>query len=168
MTAPVESKPSRLSRLPSWNTQVTIPIAAATDSTFSRIALIGITIERNVTRSSTNAIAKTNANTSQMRDDISSLKSTDPAVKPATPTTSPLDTPPNTSGTTSSRSVRTASIERSSVPVPASGTSTTASCRSGLTSTVTGSWNWSDSRATWRSSCAAVAHLRRCRGSAPR
>src|SRR5215207_3124313 len=147
--APVESNPSRLSRLPSWNTQVTMPSAAATDSTFRRIALIGITIERNVISSSRNAIAKTNANTYQMRDDISSLKSTEPAVKPATPTTLPLDTPPNTSGTTSSRSVFTASIERSSVPVPASGTSTTASSPSRLTSTVTGSWNWSESRANW-------------------
>ena len=141
VTAPVESNPSRLSRLPSWNTQVTMPSAAATDRTFRRIALIGITIDRNVTSSSRNATENTNPNTSQMREDISSLKSTDPAVKPATPTTEPLDTPPKTSGTTSSRSVRTAFIERSSVPEPASGISTTATCLSGLTSTVTGSWN---------------------------
>ena len=43
---------------------------------FSAIALIGMTIERNVTSSSTNATAKTNANTYQMRVDIRSLKST--------------------------------------------------------------------------------------------
>src|SRR5215211_2784029 len=139
--APVESNESTLSRLPSWNTQVTMPSAAATDSMFSAIALIGITIERNVTSSSMNATAKTNANTYQMRVDIRSLKSTEPAVKPDTPTTSPLVTPPNTSGTTSLRSVLTASIERSSLPLPVSGTSTTANWPSRLTSTVTGSWN---------------------------
>src|SRR5919112_2567686 len=92
--APVEWNPSTLSRLPSWNTQVTIPSAAATDSTFSRIALTGITIDRNVTRSSRNATEKTNANTSQIREAIRSLKSTEPAVKPVTPTTLPLDTAP--------------------------------------------------------------------------
>ena len=42
-----------------------MPIAAATDSTFSTIALIGITIERNVTSSSRNAIEKTNPNTTR-------------------------------------------------------------------------------------------------------
>ena len=89
MIAPVESKFRKPSKWPSWNTQVTIPSAAATDRTFSTIALIGMTIERNVTSSSMNAIAKTNANTYQMRDAISSLKSIDPAVKPVTPTSSP-------------------------------------------------------------------------------
>jgi hypothetical protein len=95
LIAPVESKSRKLSRFPSWNTQVTIPMAAATERMFSRIALIGITIERKVTRSSANATAKTKANTYQMREAIRSLKSTDPAVKPATPTTSPLPKPRN-------------------------------------------------------------------------
>ena len=52
--------------------------------------------------------------------------------------------PPNTSGTTSPRNAFTADVERSSVPVPASGSSTTATWPSGLKSTVTGSWKWSD------------------------
>ena len=116
-----------------------MPIAAATDRMFSRIALIGITIERNVTSSRRNAIAKTNANTYQMRSPISSLKSTEPAVKPLTPTSSPPLTLGNTRGTTSSRIVSTAAIDVSSLPVPASGTSITATSPSGLVSTVIGS-----------------------------
>ena len=136
--------------MPSWNTQVTIPIAAATETMFSRIALIGITIERNVNSSSRNAIPKTKANTYQMRDAIRSLKSTDPAVNPLTPATSAPGTPSNTLGTTSSRIAPSAAIDASSVPVPASGTSTTATLPSPDTFRVTGSWKWPDSRATWR------------------
>ena len=64
-----------------------MPSAAPTDSRFSRIALIGITIERNVTSSSRNAIRKTNPSTYQMCEAIRSLKSSEPAVKPVTPTT---------------------------------------------------------------------------------
>ena len=99
--------------------------------------MIGITIERNVTSSRRNAIARTNANTYQ-RSPMSSLKSTDSAVKPPTPTSSPPLTLGNTCGTTTSRSVATAAIDVSSVPVPASGTSSTATSPSGLMSTVIG------------------------------
>ena len=53
-------------------------------------------------------------------------------MKPDTPTTSPPLTLGSTSGTTSSRSVLTASSEVSSLPLPASGTSITATLRSGL------------------------------------
>ena len=77
-------------------------------------------------------------------------------MKPVTPTSSPPLTLGNTCGTTSSRSVSTAAIEVSSVPVPASGTSITATSPSGLVSTVIGSLNWSESRAIWRSSSAAA------------
>ena len=48
----------------------------------------------------------------------------------------------------------TASIEVSSVPVPATGTSNTATLPLGLVSTVTGSWNSFESAASWRSSWA--------------
>ena len=47
---------------------------------FSTIALIGMTIERKVTSSSTNASPSTNANTIGACDFIESLKSREPAV----------------------------------------------------------------------------------------
>ena len=43
---------------PCWKTSVSTPKAAATDSRLSTIALIGITIDRNVTSSSRNAIVE--------------------------------------------------------------------------------------------------------------
>src|SRR5918994_2001623 len=84
VTAPVDSNPSSDSRWPSWKIQITTPYAAPTDSRLSRIALIGITIDRNVTSRRANAIANTNANTTGTRSCISWLKSSDPAVNPVT------------------------------------------------------------------------------------
>ena len=49
----------RLQPLPFWNISTSTPYAAPTDSRFNRIALIGITIERNVTSNSRNARPKT-------------------------------------------------------------------------------------------------------------
>ncbi len=100
-----------------------------------------MTIERKVTSSSRNATANTKPNTYQMRDPMRALKSSEPAVNPETPTNSPPFTCGSTLGTTSSRSERTAASDVSSVPVPASGTSITATCPSGLASTVIGSLN---------------------------
>ena len=61
-----------------------MPYAAPTDSRFSTIALIGTTIDRNVTSSRMNASVRTNANTIGRCDLIASLKSFEPAVKPVT------------------------------------------------------------------------------------
>ena len=57
------------------------------------IALIGTTIERNVTSSRMNASVSTNANTIGRFDFITSLKSFDPAVKPVTATSAPSSCP---------------------------------------------------------------------------
>ena len=100
-----------------------------------------------------------------MRAAISSLKSSEPAVKPLTPTTWPPLTLGRTCGTTSSRSASTAASDVSSVPVPASGTPISATSPSGLVSTVTGSWNRSESRATSRISSAAAWTRERSRFS---
>ena len=56
-------KPSGPASRPSWNTMTSSPKAEPVDSRFSRIALIGITIERNVTSIRMNASPKTNAKT---------------------------------------------------------------------------------------------------------
>ena len=53
-------------RQPSWKTRTSTPNAAAVESRFSRIALIGMTIERNATSSSRNDRPSTNAMTSGM------------------------------------------------------------------------------------------------------
>ena len=48
---------------PFWNTSVTAPYAAPTESRFIKIALIGSTIERNTTVSRMNESPSTNART---------------------------------------------------------------------------------------------------------
>ena len=140
-----------------------MPIAAATDRMFSTIALIGMTIERNVTSSSRNAIRKTNPNTYQIRSAIR-LVEVDRAGGEAghADHLAAADARAGPAARRRRAASRPRSVEVSSVPVPASGTSITAISPSGLVSTVTGSWNWSESRAIWRSS------LRRPPGSRPR
>ena len=106
-------------------------VGAPTDSRLSTIALIGTTIDRNVTSSSTNASPSTNANTIGRRDLIVSLKSFEPAVMPVTLTSAP-GTAPIVCGTTSSRSAASAASDFASVPSPASGMSTIARSWRGL------------------------------------
>ena len=60
---PVSVNPSRLLNQPCWNTRTITPKLAATESRFRMIALIGTTIDRNVTSSSRNAAESTNAST---------------------------------------------------------------------------------------------------------
>ena len=84
----------------------------------------GITIERNVSRSSRNARPSTNANTSGAWDFIASLKSREPAVIPDVLTVTP-GTLAIVFGITSPRSVSSARLEMSSVPLPSSGMATT-------------------------------------------
>ena len=72
------------------------------------IALIGITIERNVISSSRNASPSTNANTSGRCVRIRSLKSRLPAVSPPTATSTP-GTSPIVAGMISLRSRASAS-----------------------------------------------------------
>ena len=57
---------SRSEPWPSWKTHTSTPYAAPVESRFSRIALIGITIERNATSSRRNDRARTNAMTCGM------------------------------------------------------------------------------------------------------
>ena len=59
--APFEWKPSRPSAHVCWKTSTSSPYAAPTESRLSSTALIGITIERNVTSSSRKQSASTNA-----------------------------------------------------------------------------------------------------------
>src|ERR1700750_83800 len=75
-TAPLEWKPSNPWRWPYWKIQTSTPEAGATDSRVRVIALIGITIERNVTSSRRKAKPSTKANTIGARDFIVWLKST--------------------------------------------------------------------------------------------
>ena len=114
------------------------PYAAPTDSRLSTIALAGMTIERNVTSSSRNASDEHEHEDQGARDFISSLKSKEPAVSPVTGASAP-GSRPSGPGMTSSRSVCSARLEVSSVPVPAIGTLTWATLRSRLLTTVTGS-----------------------------
>ena len=79
-------------------------------------------------------MSRTNPIPYQMCDDIWFVKSSDPALKPVTPTTSADVSPEVTSGTTVERSSFTASSDYASVPLPASGTFTSATVRSGLRS----------------------------------
>ena len=101
------------------------------------IALIGITIERNVTSSRMNARLSTNRNTIGRCDFIVSRKSFDEAVMPLTATSA--SSLPTVAGTTSSRRTRTDSSEAASVPLPWTASDTTATVLSGLTSTPEGS-----------------------------
>src|SRR5262249_3848370 len=81
---PVDLKSRNDSRWPCWKIHTSTPYAAPTDSRLSRIALIGITIERNVSSSNTNASPRTNANTIGARDLLLELKSAFPADSPVT------------------------------------------------------------------------------------
>jgi hypothetical protein len=102
------------------------------------IAFNAITIDLNETSSRTNARIRTNANTIGAEPFIELPKSFEIAVSPVTPASTP-STAPTVSGTIW-RSVEIASYEVSSLPLPARGRSMRATVRSGLTSTVTGSW----------------------------
>ena len=84
------------------------------------IAVSGITIERKVTSSSTNASPSTNANTNGARDFIVLLKS---SVCPATPVVWVVmpGMRPIVAGITLLRSSSSASSDVASTPVPASG-----------------------------------------------
>ena len=53
--------PSGSANQPSWKTRTITPNAAAVESRFSRIALIGMTIERNAMSISRNDSPRTNA-----------------------------------------------------------------------------------------------------------
>ena len=88
---------------PFWNTSVTAPYAAPTDSRFIRIALIGTTIERNTTIRSRNDRPSTNANTIHWYESVTSRKSRKIAEFPPTNTSTP-GTSPNAAGTAWSRS----------------------------------------------------------------
>ena len=79
---PVAGMPSRPLNQPCWKTSTIAPYAAPMDSRFSRIALIGTTIERNVNSSSRNAARITKPNTSGRCEIIESLKSRSAAVSP--------------------------------------------------------------------------------------
>src|SRR5204862_328458 len=78
-TAPFEWKLINPSRWPSWKIQTSTPYDAATESKFNRIALIGTTIERNVSSNSRKASPSTNANTIGKRCFTVVLKSREPA-----------------------------------------------------------------------------------------
>ena len=77
------------SSAPNWNTSTMSPNVALTDSVFMMIALIGTTIERNVTSSRMNASASTKPNTIGRCAFMASLKSLLPAVMPVMSTVVP-------------------------------------------------------------------------------
>ncbi len=89
------------------------------------IALTGITIDRNVTISSTNARVSTNPKTSGVLRDSIVLWSRSIAVWPVTLTVT-LSTVPSVDGISRSCSVVSACFEAASVPSPASGIDSTA------------------------------------------
>ena len=131
-------KRSSDSRFPFWKTRTSTPYAAPTESRLSTIALMGMTIERKVSSSSTNASPSTKAKTIGARAFIVSLKSLEPAVQPVTFVSVP-GTLPIVAGMTSWRSASSARLEVASVPLPASGMSTRAALRDALASTLIGS-----------------------------
>src|SRR5215203_1986904 len=102
------------------------------------IALIGTTIERNVTSSRMNAIASTKPNTIGRFVFIVSMKSFDQAVMPPT-ATSVLSSLPTVAGTTSSRSTSSERFDAASVPLPLIDSVTVATVLSGLIVTLVGS-----------------------------
>ena len=102
------------------------------------IALIGTTIERNVTSSRMNAIASTKPNTIGRCDFIVSRKSFDQAVMPPT-ATSAFSSLPTVAGTTSSRRTSSEWFDAASVPLPLIESDTIATVLSGLMSTLEGS-----------------------------
>ena len=84
------------------------------------IALMGMTIERNVKSSSRNAAISTKPKTSGRCDFVTSLKSLDEAVKPVTSALTP-GTDPIVAGMILSRSSSSAAFDFESVPLPAIG-----------------------------------------------
>src|SRR5207247_3725096 len=92
-TAPFEWKLINPSRWPSWKIQTSTTYDAATESRFNRIALIGTTIERNVSSNSRKASPSTNANTIGKRCFTVVLKSREPAVSPDTAYSAPENWP---------------------------------------------------------------------------
>ena len=102
-----------------------MPYAAPTESRLSRIALIGITIERNVNNKSRNASENTNPKISGRRSLTSARKSFDWAALPLTFTVAP-STLPIVAGTISSRISSRAAVDCSSLPLPLVGMETSA------------------------------------------
>src|SRR3954451_9946683 len=102
------------------------------------IALIGTTIERNVTSSRMNARLSTKANTIGRGDFIVSRKSLDMAVGPLTTASAPASLP-TVAGTTSERRTSIERLEAASVPLPLTDRFTMATVLAGLTSTLEGS-----------------------------
>ncbi len=98
----------------------------------STIALIGITIERNVNSSSRKASANTKAKISGRRDTSRSWKSFDCAAEPETFVSAPF-TRPTVVGTTCLRIARSAPSEGPSLPLPRVGIETSATVPSRLT-----------------------------------
>ena len=115
------------------------------------IALIGTTIERNVTSSRMNAIASTKTNTIGRCDFIVSRKSFDQAVMPPT-ATSAFCSLPTVAGTTSSRRTSSERFDAASVPLPLIESDTIATVLSGLTVTLEGSES-SPVAIAWSCSC---------------
>ena len=98
----------RSAHRPSWNTRTSSPNAAPVESRFSRIALIGMTIERNATSSSRNDSARTNAITERHPagvevDDVERVGRVAGDERPD------AGRPAKAAGTTSSRTCRTMS-----------------------------------------------------------
>src|SRR5439155_1163579 len=104
------------------------------------IALIGITIERNVKSKSRKAKPSTNANTIGARCFIVWLKSTLAAVSPVTASCVPAGSVASTGGITSVRRTLSARIAVASWPLPARGKSTRATVFALLTETRIGWW----------------------------
>ncbi len=100
-----------------------------------------MTTERKATSRSPKARRRTNAKTYGARSLVSWLKSYEDAASPVTATSTP-STAPIVAGMTSSRSVTSAWVEASSVPVPASGTETIATVSASFTWTWIGSSIW--------------------------
>ena len=119
------------------------------------IALIGTTIERNVTSSRMKARLSTNANTIGRWDFIVSRKSFEKAVSPPTAVSVPA-TLLMVVGTTSSRRASSEASEAASLPLPSMARATMATVLSGLISTDVGSCSLPVAIAcSWRSAMPA-------------
>ena len=81
---PLDWKLRMFSPQPNWKVATSTPYAAPTDSRFSTIALIAITIERNESSSRMNANVSTKPNTSGAERLSSALASAEAAVPPVT------------------------------------------------------------------------------------
>jgi hypothetical protein len=116
------------------------------------IALVGITIVRNVNNSSRNAKPSTNANTIGARDFIVSLKSCVAAVVPVTASSVPAASVARTGGITLFRSASKAATAAASSPSPASAKSIRATVLALLTETRIGSCSTPVARARFLNS----------------